>query len=572
MNTGFGTTLVHLLVKDKVINQEAMNKAQEIREQKGGKVEDILVEQGFISPDDMLSYRAMALETVPIHLDALTIPEEIANIIPEDIASSHKIIPIAKTSKTLTLAMLNPLDINAIDDIEKLTGLHVVPVISIRDSIERAIKRSYRSSRETVDEYLKNIKEPQTTYSLETVATEIDQESYDRASLERLAQGAPVVGLVDLILRQAIEERVSDIHIEPYRERSRVRLRFDGILEETHPLPKKLHPAVVSRIKIMSKMDIAERRQPQDGRITLKVAKGNINMRVSSLPTAYGEKVVIRVADESKTALGLEQLGMPRIELEKYLKVVESPYGMILVTGPTGSGKTSTLYASLHHINKPMVNIITIEDPIEYLIEGLNQVEINVKAGRTFPSVLRSILRQDPDIIMVGEIRDFETAELAVEAALTGHLVFSTLHTNDAPSAISRLLDLKVEPFLISAALTCVIAQRLVRVLCKSCKKPYKPSQTILDELNLPPGDYTFYEKQGCSVCNNKGYRGRTGLYEIMFMNKEIRELTSTLKDVKDIQIAAIKDGMKTLRRAAIDKVIDGITSLEEAFRATADL
>ena len=571
MSTGFGTTLVDLLVEDKVVSQDDMNKAQEIREQKGGKVEDILIEQGFVKPDDMLSYRAMALETIPIYLDSLTIPPEIISLIPEEMAVKHKLIPIAQTSKTITTAMANPLDVNAIDDIENLTGLHVVPVISIRDDIEKAIKNSYKSSKDSLDEYIKTIN-TQPTLEIETTKNDSDQDALDKASLERLAQDAPVVGLVDLILRQAIENGVSDVHIEPYRTASRVRLRVDGVLEEANPLPKKLHPAVVSRIKIMSNMDIAERRQPQDGRITLKVAKGNINMRVSTLPTAFGEKVVIRVADESKTMLGLAQLGMPSNILEKFIKTIESPYGMILVTGPTGSGKTSTLYAALNRINKINVNLITIEDPIEYLVEGLNQVEINVKAKRTFATVLRSILRQDPDIIMVGEIRDFETAELAIEAALTGHLVFSTLHTNDAPSAISRLLDMKIEPFLISAALSCVVAQRLVRVLCNNCKKPYKPAKAVIDELRLPPGDYTFYEKQGCNSCNNKGYKGRTGIYEVMFMNKEIRDLTSQLEDIKDIQEAAIRGGMRTLRQAAIDKVIAGVTSLEEAFRATADI
>jgi type II secretory ATPase GspE/PulE/Tfp pilus assembly ATPase PilB-like protein len=321
----------------------------------------------------------------------------------------------------------------------------------------------------------------------------------------------------------------------------------------------------------MSNMDIAERRKPQDGRMKFRTPRGNVNLRVSTLPTAFGEKVVMRIADESKTMFGLEQLGMPQHVLERYIQSIERPYGMLLVTGPTGSGKTSTLYASLNRINKPDANIITIEDPIEYLIPGLNQVEINLRAGRTFASALRSILRQDPDIVMVGEIRDFETADLAVEAALTGHLVFSTLHTNDAPSAISRLLDLEIKSFLISAAVTCIMAQRLIRVLCPNCKKPYKPSQQLLDEMKLPPGDYTFYEKQECAVCGGKGYRGRTGIYEVMFMNQEIRELIHSLKDVKFIQEAAMRDGMKILRQAAIDKVVEGITSVEEAFTATSD-
>ena len=568
MRRGFSTTLIDLLVKDEVISEDDVNKAQEIREREGGKVEEILVAQGFVGADDMLSYRALALETVPIHLDNLTIPDDVLVLVPEEMAIKYQLIPISRTSEMLTVAMANPLDIHAIDDVEKRTKLRVVPMISSKEGIEESIRRSYKSSRELVSDYLKKI---QPGEELETVATAEEDEVGDRASLERLAEDAPVVGLVDTILRQAIEDGASDVHIEAYQERLRVRFRVDGVLEEVDSPPKQLHPAIVSRIKIMSNMDIAERRQPQDGRMKIRLSRGNVNLRVSTLPTAFGEKVVMRIADEAKTMFGMDQLGMSPNVLERYIESVENPYGMILVTGPTGSGKTSTLYASLHRINSPDVNIITIEDPIEYLIGGLNQVEINTKAGRTFASVLRSILRQDPDIIMVGEIRDYETAELAVEAALTGHLVFSTLHTNDAPSAISRLLDLGVQSFLISASVTCIIAQRLIRVLCPNCKKPYTPAQQTIEELKLPPGDYNFFEKEGCTVCDNKGYKGRRGIYEVMFMNQEIRELTSSVKDVKSIQAAAIKDGMKTLRRAAIDAVIEGTTSIEEAFRATAD-
>lgn len=568
MRRGFSTTLIDLLVKDQIISEDDVNKAQDIREREGGKVEDILVERGFVGADDMLSYRALALETVPIHLDNLTIPDDVLDLVPEEMAAKYQLIPVSHTSEMLTVAMANPLDIHAVDDIEKRTKLRVVPMISSKEGIEEAIRRSYKGSKELVSDYLKKL---QPGEELETIATAEDDEVGDLASLERLAEDAPVVGLVNTILRQAIEDGASDVHIESYQDRLRVRFRIDGVLEEVDSPPKQLHPAIVSRIKIMSNMDIAERRQPQDGRMKVKLARGNVNLRVSTLPTTFGEKVVMRIADEAKTMFGLDQLGMSQEVLERYIQSVESPYGMILVTGPTGSGKTSTLYASLNRINSPDVNIITIEDPVEYLVAGLNQVEINTKAGRTFASVLRSILRQDPDIIMIGEVRDYETAELAVEAALTGHLVFSTLHTNDAPSAISRLLDLGVESFLISASVSCVIAQRLVRVLCPNCKKSYKPSQAVIEELKLPPGDYTFFEKQGCTVCDDKGYKGRRGIYEVMFMNQEIREITSALKDVKTIQAAAIRDGMRTLRQAAIDAVVEGITSVAEAFRATAD-
>jgi type IV pilus assembly protein PilB len=570
MHRGFSTNVISVLVEDGVITEEDLEKAREVRERKGGKFEDILVELGLIDEDAMLSYRALALETVPIHLDNLTIPNDVLELIPEEMAAKYKLIPVFHTSAALTVAMANPLDIHTIDDIERRTKLRVVPMLSSQEEIEEAIKRSYRSSRESVGDYLKKI-QPGDESAVETVRREAEDELVDTASLERLAEDAPVVGLVNLILRQAVEDGASDIHIEAYEDRLRVRFRVDGVLEEVDSPPKQLHPAIVSRIKIMSDMDIAERRRPQDGRLKIRMPRGNVNLRVSTLPTAFGEKVVMRIADESKTMFGLDQLGMSPNVLGRYIQSIERPYGMILVTGPTGSGKTSTLYASLNRINEPHVNIITVEDPIEYLVPGLNQVEIEPKAGRTFANVLRAILRQDPDIVMVGEIRDLETAELAVEAALTGHLVFSTLHTNDAPGAISRLLDLEVQSFLIPASLSCIIAQRLVRVLCPNCKKPYEPSQEAIDELKLPPGDYTFFEKQGCPVCGDRGYKGRTGIYEVMFMNEEIAELTSLKKDIKSIQEAAIRDGMRTLRQAAIDRVVEGVTSVEEAFRATAD-
>ena len=564
---GGNVSLINLLVKNGVVTEDDVDEARKIGEQKGGKIDDILVEQGFADVNDMLGYKAFITETVPIHLDGLTIPDDVLKCVPRDVAIKHRLIPISRTSEMVTIAMANPSDIYAIDAVEEYSELSVLPVISIWKEIEEAIDRSYKPSEELLSKYLE---EAQPGGELETIRDE-SEEIGDDVSLKQLAEEAPIVGLVDIILRHAIENQASDIHIEEYQDRLSVRFRIDGVLEERYSPPKRLHSALVSRIKIMSNMDIAERRRPQDGRLGVKTPRGNVNLRVSTLPTAFGERTVIRIADEAKTMFGLSQLGMPQKVLEKYVQSIKNPRGMILVTGPTGSGKTSTLYASLNRVNKPDVSIITVEDPIEYLISGLNQVEIDPKAGRTFASVLRSILRQDPDIIMIGEIRDIETVELGVQAALTGHLVFSTLHTNDASSAISRLLDLAVEPFLISASVSCIIAQRLARTLCPNCKKPYEPSQDTIGKLKLPPDDYTFFEKEGCTICNGKGYKGRTGIYEVMFMNEEIRELTAHTKDIAAIQEAAIRDGMKTLRQAAIDRVVAGITTLEEAFRVTSD-
>ena len=568
MRRGFSTNVIDRLVEDGVMTEADVKAAQEAREKQGGRLEDILVSLGLVDADNMLGYCALALETVPIHLDNLTVPDDILKLVPEELAAKYQLVPIFRTFDVLTVAMANPLDIQAIDDIERLIKFRVVPMLSSQEQIDSAIRRLYRSSMESVSGFLSRIEPGEL---LETIEDELDDVEMDRFSLERLADDAPIVGLVDLMLRQAIEDGASDVHIEGYQDSLRFRFRIDGVLEEMETPPKQLHPAIVSRIKIMSNMDITERRQPQDGRIRFRTARGYVNMRVSTLPTPFGEKVVIRIADESKAMLQLDQLGISPEVLEKYIERVERPHGMILVTGPTGSGKTTTLYASLNRINEPHVNIISIEDPIEYLTRGINQVEINPKAGRTFSSVLRAILRQDPDIIMVGEIRDLETAKLAVEASLTGHLVFSTVHTNSAASTISRLIELGVESFLISDSLSCIIAQRLVRALCPNCKAPYKPPAEVIDKLELSPGDYIFFERQGCRLCNNKGYKGRMGLYEVIFMNDELKELTTLKRDIKTIREAAIRSGMVTLRQAAMSNVVAGVTTLEEAFRATAD-
>ncbi len=567
MRRGFSTTLTNLLVEDGVITEDNVQEAEQIRQQKGGRLEHILIEQGFVEADEVLSYNSRILEVTPIHLEGLTIPDNVLELIPGDMAAKYQLIPIAQTLNMLTVAMANPWDIYAIEKIENYTEFSVSQVLSSWQDVQEAIRRFYSSSEELLGGYLEKMQQDE---MLEAVPDELEDEAQSIASLERLAEEAPVVGLVNVILHQAIEKEASDIHIEPHQGQLRVRYRVDGVLEEASILDKNLHSAIVSRIKIISNMDIAERRQPQDGRMKLRASSGNVSFRVSSLPTVSGEKIVMRIANDSQSVLRLDQLGMSRSMLEEYLKNIRKPYGMLLVTGPTGSGKTSTLYASLNIVNGPDVNVMTIEDPVEHISGEYAQIEINPKAGRTFGSVLRSILRQDPDIVMVGEIRDFETAELAIQAALTGHLVFSTLHTNDAPSAIARLLDLEVEPFLISASLSCVVAQRLVRVLCANCRKSYKPSQESVDELELPPGDYTFFKEQGCPACDGKGYKGRVGVYEVMFMNDEIRELVHLKKDLVTIQKAAIKNGMMPLRQAAIIKAMVGVTSVAEAIRSTA--
>jgi len=569
MRRGFGVTLADLLVEDGVVAKDSMDAVSEIQKQRGGKLESILLEEGVIDDDQLLGYSSLILESVPIHLDGFTIPQYVLDLVPVDMAHKHQLIPIARILNVLTVAMSNPWDIYAIESIENYTKLSVSPVLSSSREVQKAIKQHYSSSEERLDDYLEKIQEHEQPG---TIIEEIEEETPSLDSLERLAEDAPIVGLVDLILRQAIERKASDIHIEPYQDKLRVRFRLDGVLEEINTLSKSFMPAVVSRIKVISNMDIAERRQPQDGRLKLRTQSGNVSFRVSSLPSVLGEKVVMRLADETQDALGLDQLGMSRNMLGRYIQSIRRPYGLILVTGPTGSGKTSTLYSSLNLVNGSDVNVITIEDPVERISGEFIQIEVNQKAGRTFASILRSVLRQDPDIIMVGEIRDFETAKLAIQAALTGHLVFSTLHTNDAPSAIPRLLDLEIEPFLISASVLCVVAQRLVRLLCHGCKEPYEPTQEVIDELKLPPGEYTFFKGKGCPLCDNKGYKGRVGVYEVMFMNDEIRELTHRREDSAVIQEAAVRNGMKILRQAAIIKAMVGLTSVSEALRTAAEM
>lgn len=565
MRRGFSKTLTRLLVEDGIVTSENIEEAEKIHRAKKERLEHVLVEQGFADEDDVLDYSSRVLEIVPIHLENFEIPDQVLEIIPRDMAVKYQLIPISLTLNMLTVAMANPWDIYAIESIQNYTKLSVSPVLSSWGQIKAVINEEYSASVESLENYLEKIQQGEI---FETISEETEEDTQTRDSLERLAEDAPIVGLVDVMLHQAIEKKASDIHIEPYQDQLLIRFRVDGVLEEISVLDKKLLPAVVSRIKIISNMDIAERRQPQDGRLKLRTSMGNVSFRVSSLPTVSGEKIVMRLANDSQAALGLDQLGMSQNVLEKFMEVIKRPYGMVLVTGPTGSGKTSTLYASLNMVNSPDVNVITVEDPVERVSGEYAQIEINPKAKRTFASVLRSILRQDPDIVMVGEIRDFETAELAIQAALTGHLVFSTLHTNDAPSAIPRLLDLRVEPFLVSASVSCVVAQRLVRSLCLNCRKPYKPSKELITQLRLPVGDYNLYKPQGCPACGN-GYKGRVGIYEVMFMSDEIKELTHLKKDLTTIRDAAIRNGMRTLRQAAIIKAMVGVTSMAEALRAT---
>jgi general secretion pathway protein E len=476
----------------------------------------------------------------------------------------YKIFPLKLENKTLTLTMADPLDISTIDDIRLITGCDIQVCISGENEILDAIERHYGTGATTMERIIGDMSEEE----LDLMGGGADEEI---EHLKDLASEAPVIKLVNLIINKAVEIGASDIHVEPFEGDLKVRYRIDGVLHDVESPPKKLQSAVISRIKIMSKLNIAERRLPQDGRIRFKSMGKNIDMRVSTLPTIYGESIVMRILDRGGVVLNLEKLGFPPIELKEFENQISKPYGMLLVTGPTGSGKTTTLYTALHKINSPDIKIITIEDPVEYQMYGINQIHVKPQIGLTFANGLRSIVRQDPDVIMVGEIRDPETADIAIQSALTGHMVFSTVHTNDAAGAITRLQDMGVESFLISSALLGVLAQRLVRVICKKCKTPAKLEKRSLNELGIKDSmdGFTVYQGKGCDECNNTGYKGRIGIFELLIINDDIRRLILQKTSANIIKEKAREQGMKTLREDGWDKVKQGITSISEVLRVT---
>jgi len=521
-----------------------------------GLLGNTLVKLGYCKEEDIARVVALQNDVPYISLDSYRIDEAATSLITPEIAQRYSALPIGFRDGKLVVAMKHPYDIIAIDDLCIYTGYDVQPVVCPDSELEAAIER-YSRTNANIEQA-----EPEEEVDIEETPSEMDD------SAEK-----PAVQLANLIFSQAIRAGASDIHIEPQEKSMRVRFRIDGVLHDAMQPPKRLHPSLVSRIKVMANMDIADRRIPQDGRISLKLEDKVVDVRVATLPTAYGEKVTMRLLDRSAKLITLEELGFPPFELEKYRKLVHLPYGFILVTGPTGSGKSTTLYATLAAINTVEKNIITVEDPIEYRLEGLNQVQVNVRAGLTFASGLRSILRSDPDIIMIGEIRDEETARIAVESALTGHLVFSTLHTNDAAGAITRLSDMGIEPFLTASSLVGVVAQRLARVLCPNCKEPYEITRDELlsnvPDFPLEDGEekLTLYRPKGCFRCSNTGFKGRIGIYELLTMNEEIRRLVLQRASTAEINKAAVSMGMVTLRQDGLHKVKQGITSIEEIMR-----
>ena len=561
-----GARLGELLVRERLITPLQLQQAVEEQRSTGGRLGYQLTKMGFIEENELTAFLSKQYGVPSIDLNEFDIEPDIIKLIPKEVVLKHQVIPVNRTGSTLIVAMADPSNIFAIDDIKFLTGYNVEVVVASEQAIEAAVEKYYTSN-VTFDDVMLDFDDD----DVDVIDAEEDINELD---LEKSAGDAPVIKLVNLILLDAIRKGASDIHVEPFEKQLRVRYRIDGMLYEVMKPPVKLKHAITSRIKIMSQLDIAERRLPQDGRIKLKMGKNKeMDFRVSVLPVIWGEKIVLRLLDKSNLQLDMTKLGFEEKTLEVFKKSIHQPYGMILITGPTGSGKTTTLYSVLSELNTTETNISTAEDPVEYNLFGINQVQMHDDIGLNFSSSLRSFLRQDPDIILVGEIRDFETAEIAIKAALTGHLVLSTLHTNDAPSSISRLLNMGIEPFLVAAAVVLIGAQRLVRKNCAECREPIEVPRQVLLDLGVHPDEvdeFVIQKGMGCRVCNNTGYKGRIAVYEIMTMSEELREFVLNGASTLELKREAVRQGMKTLRMSALTKLREGMTSLDEVSRLTA--
>lgn len=558
--------LGELLVRENLISLAQLQKAQEEARRTGQRIGATLIRTGAIDESKLTEFLSKQYSIPSINLDDFEIEEEVLKLVPRETCEKHLLIPVNRAGASLIVAMADPSNISAIDDIKFLTGYNVDGVLASESAIRNAIEKYYGASI-SYEEVMEGFDESEIDF-------EVMEDEGNIVDLEKAADEAPVVRLVNLILVDAIKKGASDIHVEPYEKSFRVRYRIDGVLYEVMHPPVKLRNAIISRLKIMAQLDIAVRRLPQDGRIKLKLGKSKeMDFRVSVCPTLFGEKVVLRLLDKSNLQLDMTKLGFEPQQLEWFLEAIERPYGMCLVTGPTGSGKTTTLYSALARLNQTTDNISTAEDPVEFNFAGINQVQVQEDIGLTFAAALRTFLRQDPDVIMVGEIRDFETAEIAVKAALTGHMVLSTLHTNDAPGTISRLLNMGIEPFLVTASVNLILAQRLARRLCPECKKPADVSEETLLDIGVPAeeiGSFTVYEPNGCSACNGRGYKGRVAVYEVMPFWDALKDLVIQGASTAELKAEAMRLGMKTLRMSGISKLKEGITSIEEVVANTA--
>lgn len=570
----FGERIAEALVEDGLLFRKQVEELLEQQKREGTRLLKLIVDKAYVTEQDMAVCMGRVLNTPPINLSRISIPAEIVDLLPRDVCQTHKVIPVSRLENKLFLAMADPLNVLAIDDVRRITKLDVTPLIASEKAIVDKLHNVEAARVGSMDDIIQDAQrlsgaDPDAE-TLETIKEAQDEVNLDQAVA--LGEEAPVIKLANLILVQAIKDRASDIHIEPFEKTLRLRYRIDGVLIDRTPPPKSLQLPLITRLKVMSSLDIAERRLPQDGRMRVRVGGRDYDLRVSFLPTVHGEKCVLRILDKSNLATTIDKIGMDPDTYRRFRAAVDAPHGLLLVTGPTGSGKTTTLYSALNELNSPEYNIVTVEDPVEFQIPGINQVAVKKEIGLSFAAALRSILRQDPDIVMIGEIRDTETAEIAVEAALTGHQVLSTMHCNDAPGAIARLDDMGIAPFLISSSVILACAQRLVRKICVTCKDVATYPPEIFRDLGVPPSYFEgvpLFRGRGCDRCNNTGYAGRTAIVEAMTVTDEIRKLIVARGSAMEIGKVAVAQGMKTLRQVALEKVKEGITTVEQALIST---
>jgi type IV pilus assembly protein PilB len=570
----FGERIADALVEDNLLSPKQVEELLEQQKKGGTRLLKLILEKSYVSEQDMAVSIGRVLNTPPINLPRITIPMEVADVIPRELAHTHKIVPVCRLENRLFLAMADPLNVLAIDDVRRITRLEVSAMIASEKAIIDKLNGIDASKSGSMEDIIQDAQKKAEDDN-DADAVEVSRESMEEVNLDQLAassEEAPVIKLANLVLVQAIKDRASDIHIEPFEKTLRLRYRIDGVLMDATPPPKQMQLALASRFKIMASLDIAERRLPQDGRMRIRVGGKDYDLRVSIMPTVHGEKIVLRVLDKSNLSASIDKLGLDVDTFHQFKIAVDAPHGLLLVTGPTGSGKTTTLYSALNELNNPTFNIVTVEDPVEFQVPGINQVPVRKEIGLSFANALRSILRQDPDIIMIGEIRDTETAEIAVESALTGHQVLSTMHCNDAPGAIARLDDMGIAPFLISSSVILACAQRLMRRICSHCKEPIIYPSKMYQDLNIDPSimdGVTLYRGRGCDRCKNSGYAGRLAIIEAMSVTDEIRKLIIARANTREMGKVAVGQGMRTLRMVALDRVREGVSTLEQVLVVT---
>jgi len=570
----FGERIADALVEDGLLTHAQVDELLQQQKKEGTRLLKLVLDKALVSEQDMTVSMGRVLNVPPINLARISVPQEVSDLLPREISQNHKVIAVTRLENKLFIAMADPLNVLALDDVKRITKLEVAPMIasekSILDKLNGIDAAKSGSIEDIIQDAQKRAEGDADADNLETVKETLEEVNLDQ--LAASSEEAPVIKLANLILVQAIKDRASDIHLEPFEKQVRLRYRIDGVLADATPPPKQMQLALASRIKIMSNLDIAERRLPQDGRMRVRVGGKDYDLRVSILPTVHGEKIVLRVLDKSNLSASLDKLGLDGDTFQQVKAAVDAPHGLILVTGPTGSGKTTTLYSALNELNNPIFNIVTVEDPVEFQIPGINQVPVKKEIGLTFANALRSILRQDPDIVMIGEIRDTETAEIAIEAALTGHQVLSTMHCNDAPGAIARLDDMGIAPFLISSSVILSCAQRLLRRICSHCKEPVTYPAKMYQDLNIDPSLFdgvTLYRGRGCERCKDSGYAGRIAIIEAMTVSDEIRKLVIARANTREMSKVAIGQGMRTLRMVALDRVREGVSTLEQVLVMT---